>query len=216
MIRLLIVDDHKLYRQGLQAQINIEPDMVVVGEATDASEGIDRALSLQPDVILMDIDMPGMSCFDAICRIQSMLPNTRVIVCSGHSHDTQIKDAIESKAWGYVLKRSGFEEVRKAIHTVYQGRLHYTAEILERIATCADGKLRLTDPPRTKLDLLTRRERELLYLLAQGLSLKQAGRVMAISYKTADKHKVSLMKKLGIHDRVELARYAIREQIVQP
>jgi DNA-binding NarL/FixJ family response regulator len=216
MITVLIVDDHQLYREGLQARINAESDMQVVAEAGNANEGIDMALQHEPQIVLMDIDMPGLSCFDAISRIQDALPQTRVIVCTGHSHDQQIKQAIESRAWGYVLKRRGFSHLREAVHDVMDGKLSYAQEVLERVTTGEDGRLHLTDQARTRLDLLTRRERELLLLLAQGLSLKEAGRLMNVSYKTADKHKVSLMRKLDIHDRVELARFAIRERIVQP
>lgn len=216
MIRVQIVDDHQLYREGLRAQIDAEPDMEVVAEAKDADGGIDKAVKFRPDIVLMDIDMPGLSCFDAIGRIQANLPETRVVVCSAHSGDQHIKQALECKAWGYVLKKEGFAHVRQAIRDVQDGKLHYTQEILERVATGVDGKLHLNEPARSRLDLLTRRERELLSLLAQGLSLKQAGRTMNISYKTADKHKVSLMRKLDIHDRVILTRFAIREKLIQP
>jgi DNA-binding NarL/FixJ family response regulator len=216
MIRVLIVDDHQLYREGLRAQIDAESDMTVVGEAGDAAEAIDRAIKTRPDVILMDIDMPGLSCFDAICRVQRNLPGTRVVLCTGHSSDDQIRQAIESKAWGYVLKKESFAQVRQALHEVMDGKLHYAPDVLQRVSTGENGRLQLKDPPRTRLDLLTRRERELLTLLAQGLSLKEAGRTMNVSYKTVDKHKVSLMRKLDIHDRVDLARFAIREKVVQP
>ncbi len=106
--------------------------------------------------------------------------------------------------------------MREAILAAHRGRVCYAPEVLERLGVVNDGELRLNDQPRTRLELLTPRERELLSLLAQGLSLKAAGRMMNVSYKTADKHKVSLMRKLDIHDRVELARFAIREKIIVP
>ncbi len=216
MIRILIVDDHQLYREGVRAQLNAQPDMEVVGEAADARDSIDQAIACRPDIILMDINMPGLSAFDAIGRIQDLLPAARVVLCTGYVHDRHIKDAIEYKAWGFVLKQRGFEHLREAILAVHRGRVCYAPEVLERLAAVNDGGLRLTDQPRTRLELLTPRERELLSLLAQGLSLKAAGRMMNVSYKTADKHKVSLMRKLDIHDRVELARFAIREKIIVP
>ncbi len=115
----------------------------------------------------------------------------------------------------YAVKEGGFDEVRAAIRDVMAGKLHYAAEVLERIHT-ADGQLRLGEHPETRLETLTPRERELLVLLGQGYSLKEAGQALHVSYKTVDKHKVNLMRKLDIHDRVELARFAIREKIVQP
>jgi DNA-binding NarL/FixJ family response regulator len=216
MIRILIVDDHQLYREGVRAQFNTVPDMEVVGEAGDAHGCIDQAVACRPDVVLMDINMPGLSCFDAIERMHALLPATRVVLCSGYVNDRHIKDAIECKAWGFVIKQRGFAHLREAIVAVHNGRASFSPEILERLTAGHDGRLRLTEPPRTRIDLLTPRERELLSLLAQGYSLKAAGRVMNVSYKTADKHKVSLMRKLDIHDRVELARFAIREQIIVP
>ncbi|MBN1512786.1 MAG: response regulator transcription factor [Phycisphaerae bacterium] len=216
MIRVLIVDDHQLYREGIRAQFNAEPDMEVVGEAADARDSIDQAIACRPDIILMDINMPGLSAFDAIDRIENLVPAARVILCTGYVHDRHIRDAVEYKAWGFVLKQRGFEHLREAILAVYNGRVCYAPEVLERLAVDNGGRLRLADRPRTRIELLTPRERELLSLLAQGLSLKAAGRMMNVSYKTADKHKVSLMRKLDIHDRVELARFAIREKIIVP
>ncbi len=216
MIRILIVDDHQLYREGIRAQLNAEPDMQVVGEAANARDCIDQAITCRPDIILLDINMPGLSAFDAIERLQALVPAARVILCTGYLHDRHVKDAIVRKAWGFVLKQKGFKHLREAIGAVYNGAVSYAPEVLERLAADNDHRVHPGNPPRTRLDLLTPRERELLSLLAQGLSLKAAGRMMNVSYKTADKHKVNLMQKLDIHDRVELARFAIRENIITP
>ena len=213
--RVLIVDDHKIYREGLRLQLESDADFVVVGEAANAEEGLSEALRHEPDIVLMDIDMPGMSCFDAMRRIHEQLPDTRVIILSAHKNDEQIAQAIQAHAWGYAVKAEGFDEVREAITIVLAGKLHYTQEVLDRIET-SDGQLVLGEHTRTRLDSLTPRERELLVLLGQGYSLKEAAQALHVSYKTVDKHKVNLMRKLNIHDRVELARFAIREKIVQP
>jgi DNA-binding NarL/FixJ family response regulator len=148
-------------------------------------------------------------------RIHDQVPGCKVMILSAHKHDEQISQAVRSHAWGYVVKDGGFEEVRQAIRSVMMGRLYYVRDVLDRIQTC-DGQLRFGEHAVTRLDTLTPRERELLVLLGQGYSLKEAGLALHVSYKTVDKHKVNLMRKLNIHDRVELARFAIRENIVQP
>lgn len=213
--RVLIVDDHKILREGLRSYLESEANFVVVGEAANAEDGFSEALRHRPDIVLMDIDMPGVSCFETMRRIHEQLPGTRVIILSGHKHDEQISQAIQAHAWGYAVKENGFEEVREAICDVMTGRLYYAEEVLGRINT-GNGQLRFGEHSETLLETLTPRERELLVLLGQGYSLKEAGRALHVSYKTVDKHKVNLMRKLNIHDRVELARFAIREKLVQP
>ncbi|MCK4660701.1 MAG: response regulator transcription factor [Phycisphaerae bacterium] len=213
--RVLIVDDHQLCREGLRAQLESEINFVVVGEAADAEEGFSQALQHKPDVVLMDIDMPGVSCFDVIRRIREQLPGIKVIIVSGYKNDEQISQAIGASTEGYAVKDKGFEEVRNAIKDVMAGKIHYDPEVLDRI-DAKDGQLRLGERPQTRLSMLTPRELELFVLLGQGYSLKRAALAMHIHYKTADKHKVHLMQKLGIHDRGELIHKAIREGIVQP
>ncbi|MCH7720880.1 MAG: response regulator transcription factor [Planctomycetes bacterium] len=215
MSRVLVVDDHKLCREGLQAKIDAEPGMAVVAEARDGQEAVTQALEHRPDIVLMDIEMPGTSCFEATRRIQEMLPDTRVIILSGHMNEHHIKEAVSAGAWGYALKNGGFDEVKHAIREVRAGRLHYVPEVMARVSI-SNGKLTFQTEVRTRSDTLTNREREIWTYLARGMSLKQAGTLMHVSYKTADKHKVNLMRKLDIHDRVELTRYAIREGIVEP
>ena len=214
MSRVLVVDDHKLCREGLRAKIDAELGMSVVAEASDGQEAITQALKHRPDIVLMDIEMPGTSCFEATRRIQEMLPDTRVIILSGHMNEHHIKEAVSARAWGYALKNGGFDEVKHVIREVRSGRLHYVPEVMERISI-KNGKLTFQTEVKTRTDALTPRERELWTYLARGMSLKQAAAVMNVSYKTADKHKVNLMRKLDVHDRVELTLMAIREGVVE-
>ena len=211
MSRVLVVDDHKLCREGLRAKIDAEPGMSVVAEASNGKDAVTEALEHRPDIVLMDIEMPGTSCFEATRRIQEMLPDTRVIILSGHMNEHHIKEAVSARAWGYALKNGGFDEVKHAIREVRSGRLHY---VMERISI-KNGKLTFQTEVKTRTDALTPRERELWTYLARGMSLKQAAAVMNVSYKTADKHKVNLMRKLDVHDRVELTLMAIREGVVE-
>jgi len=214
--RIYVVDDHGLVREGIESVLSREPDFRVVGSAGSADEAIGPLIENRPDVVLMDIDMPGLSCFDAIQIIRSRAEQTRVILVTAHEHDEYLEQALKVKANGYVLKNEGMAALVKAIRDVMNGRLHFSPEIMKRLVIQSGQEVRLESPPRSRLSSLSPRERELLRILARGLSLKEAASVLGISYKTADKQKASLMAKLDIHDRVELARYAIREGMIQP
>jgi len=211
--RLLLVDDHLMVREGLAAQLASQENYSVVAQASDATEAIDRTIQTNPDIVLMDIDMPGMSCFDAARTIQLRCPNAKIIFLSAHQHDEYIDQAVNVQARGYVLKSGGFTELKKAIRTVLKGGLYYSDAVLSRLVIDGDT-LKLREGPVTRLSTLSKREKELLRLLATGLSVREAAHVMSISPKTADNQKVNLMKKLDIHDRVELARFAIREGLI--
>ncbi len=214
--RIFVVDDHELVRDGITSILAQEPDFRVIGSAGSADEAIGPIIENKPDVVLMDIDMPGISCFDAIQIIRSRTEQIRVILVTAHEHDEYLEQALKVKANGYVLKNEGVDALVKAIRDVMKGRLHFSQEIMNRLVVQEGQDLRLENPPKSRLSTLSPRERELLRVLAKGLSLKEAASVLGISYKTADKQKASLMAKLDIHDRVELARYAIREGMIQP
>lgn len=215
MIRVLVVDDHLIVVEALRLQINAQPDMTVVAEATSGQDAVVRAEEHHPDIVLIDIGMPGMNCFDALRHIHAKLPSARSIVLTGLREDGHIAEAIRAGASGFVSKGCGFDTVRDAIHDVVAGGVHYPPELLDYVTT-PHGQVRRGEPVKTRLETLTAREREVLGLLAQGYSLKEVAQVLGMSYKTADRHKASLMKKLGIHDRVELARFAIREKVIRP
>jgi DNA-binding NarL/FixJ family response regulator len=214
-IKVLVVDDHGMMREGISGLLSRESDLEIVGTAENADEAIAKTVELRPDVILMDIDMPGVSCFDAIQIIRSRLEKTKIILVTAHEHDEYLEQAFRVKANGYILKREGIAVLAEGIRDVIEGRIHLSPEIMNRLVI-QGSEIRLDQPPKSRLSTLSPRERELLRILAKGLSLKEAAAILGISYKTADKQKASLMTKLDIHDRVELARYAIREGMVQP
>jgi DNA-binding NarL/FixJ family response regulator len=192
-----------------------EKDFRVVGVAANADEAITKVLETRPDIVLMDIDMPGLSCFDAIQIIRSRAPETKFILCTAYEHDEHLEQALHVKVNGFVLKDEGIAGLAEAVRNVKAGRVHFSPEVMSRLVV-QGNEIRLENPPKSRLRTLSPRERELLRVLAKGVSLKEAAAILGISYKTADKQKASLMAKLDIHDRVELARYAIREGLVEP
>ncbi|MHC4443395.1 MAG: response regulator [Planctomycetota bacterium] len=214
-VSILVVDDHGIIRDGISVFLSREKDFTVVGVADNADEAISKVLKLRPDLVLMDIDMPGISCFDAIQIIRSRAPGTKFILVTGHEHDEHLEQALKVKVNGFVTKSEGMGALAEAVRNVVNGRIHFSPEVMDRLVVHGN-EVQLEHPPKSRLRTLSMRERELLRILARGLSLKEAASVLGISYKTADKQKASLMAKLDIHDRVELARYAIREGLIEP
>ncbi len=215
LISVLIIDDHAVFREGLAAQINAEPDMTIVGEAADADAGIDEATRTRPSIILMDIDLPGLSAFAAADTIVAQLPDVRIIFLSAFSNEVYIAQALQAKAWGYITKSEPFTTVRQAIRDVAKGWVHFSNEIKSRMVNAPEGP-RLAAKTTSRASRLTLREVELLRYVAKGMSVKEIAGIMHISPKTVDNHKTSLMGKLDIHDRVDLARFAFREGIATP
>ena len=177
-------------------------------------QAIESALELMPDVVLMDIDMPGLICFDAAQRIAGLCPTARIIFLSAFFHDHYIEQALRVKARGYLTKSEPLRQVVVAIKQVAGGRVYFSAEIRARIVADTFG-VRLAQPQRTRASTLSAREVEVLRYLARGMSKKEIAHTMHISLKTVEGHAEKLMSKLDIHDRVELTRYAIREGMVQ-
>lgn len=213
LIRVLLVDDHAVFRESLAVRLSAEPDLAVVGEAAGAEAAIEQARTCEPDIVLMDIDMAGLSPFAAAGKILAGRSRTRVVFLSAFSHDVYIEQAIRARAWGYLTKSEPFATVCRAIRDVARGWVHFSPEIKDRIVNSPEGP-RLAARATTRLSQLSARETEVLRLLAEGMSARRIAETLQISTKTVDNHKSHLMAKLGIHDRVELARYAYREGLV--
>lgn len=214
-IRVLLVDDHVVFRESLARHLDQYPDIEIVGEAPHAEACIREIDACRPEVVLMDIDMPGLSPFAAVSMITSRLRKIRVLFLSALSNDAMIRQAIDAKAWGYVTKSECTDAVYRAIRSVHAGHPYYSPEIRSRLVRGSRG-VRLSDEMNTKTCLLTGRQLELLGYLARGMSTQEISELMCISPKTVENHKANLMKKLDIHDRVELARFAFREGISNP
>lgn len=211
---VLLVDDHAMVRDSLASWLRAEEGIRVVGQVGTADEAIAMAIQHQPDIVLMDIDMPGLLSFEAARIIRSRSEKTRIVFLSAFSSDRYIEDALAAEASGYITKSQPPEAVVRAIRSVGAGGVYFSPEIQRRIVI-ESGGARLAREPRTRVSILTPREVEVLRYLARGLSKKQIAGTMHLSVKTVDNHSASLMGKLDIHDRVELARFAIREGLAE-
>ena len=213
-IKILVVDDHALVRGALCERLEKEPLFSVVCAAGTAGEAIEKVAQNNPDVVLMDIDMPGLNCFDAARRIADLQPETRIIFLSGFFSDRYIEQALAVRARGYLTKRETPEAVVAAIREVAAGGACFSEEVRSRIVIDSRGAT-LAGEETSRVSTLTPRELEILRYIARGLAKKEIANIMHISVKTVDRHSVNLMSKLDIHDRVELARFAIREGLAE-
>lgn len=210
-LRLLCVDDHAFLRDGLSARLRMEPDIEVVGQLDRADDLVNEALDRRADVVLLDIDMPGRDPFEAVSEL-SRATRCRVIFLTGHSRDHFIDRAFDSGAWGFFSKQDSPDDLINGIRQVGASGYAYGPSIQARLA--AEDREPNGHAPSTKLKVLTPREREVLVMIGKGMSRADIARAIHRSFKTVDAHHTSLMRKLDIHDRAELAVYAVREGIV--
>lgn len=213
MIRILLVDDQRLMRDGMRTLLSLEPDLEVVGEAGNGLEGVQQALLLRPDVVLMDIRMPGMNGVEATREIRHALPDTRVMVLTTFDDDDLVMDALLEGAGGYLTKDLPAEEIAEAVRKVQTGGVVMPPPIAAKVV--AELGRRSTAPaPATEekklLEQLTDRERDVLRLLGQGYSNKEVGETLYITEGTAKNHVSSVIEKLGLRDRTQAALWAVR------
>ena len=212
---LLIADDHDLLRDMLARRLGEEPGLRVIGAVEDASTALAESLALRPNLVLMDIDMPGLSVFDAARQIKDQLPNTQIMFLSAYVRDGFISQALEVRASGYLTKGQPPGALIGCIKTVLRGGTCFSPEVESRLEIGTAG-VGLTLKRRCRLELLTAREKQVLSYLARGMSKKGIARLAGMSVKTVDHHCQHIMEKLDLHDRVELTRFAIREGLVIP
>jgi len=214
-LSILIADDHVVIRKGLRAVLETRPELRVVGEASDGREAIEKARSLQPDLIIADVTMPQLNGLDATPQMLKAAPNARVLILTMHHAEELIEQTLRVGASGYVLKSDAEQSLITAIEAVANGRKFFTSSVtsivLGRIQAGA-GK-RAGQPGTARL---TRREQEVVQLLAEGNSNKQVGNRLGISVRTAENHRARLMKKLGASSLSDLVRYAVRNKIIEP
>ncbi|HEY9089797.1 MAG TPA: response regulator transcription factor [Anaerolineaceae bacterium] len=213
MIKVAIVDDHNLVRQGIRAILEKSADIQVIGEASDGQQAIELVQELAPDVMVMDIVMPRLNGTQVLDRLKSMKVNTRVVVLSMYSDETLIFQILHRGAKGYLLKRSVTEELLLAIRSAYQNEIYLSPEISSVVlADVLSNQPKVEE--RSAFEALTPREREVLQLIAEGHTNAAIAQKMYISEKTVEKHRASLMDKLNIHDMVGLIRFAIKNGLI--
>jgi two-component system response regulator NreC len=211
-IRVLVCDDHQLFREGVKSILNAQPTLEVVGEASDGKEAVDMALKLDPDVVLMDISMPVLRGFEATRRLKRARPCIKVLILTVYGDEDLVTRCLDAGAAGYILKDTPPVQLVYAIEAVNQGQQYMSPSILKGLV-----RQHISQPSGLKsgYELLSDREREILVLLAEGESLKDIATRLDLSVKTVDAHKTNLMRKLDLHDRSELIRYAIRKHLVE-
>jgi len=212
-IRVLVVDDHAIVRDGIRAAIDALGGMSVVGEALNGKEAVSRARELNPDVVVMDIGMPVLNGIEATRQIVKAVPGTRVLMLSMHNDEKYIFQSLKAGATGYVLKGSGMAELIDAIRSVHGGNPYFSPSVSRKIM---DSYLSDEDTKKKggRADILTGREREVLQLIAEGYSNVKIAELIGISPKTVETHRSNMMKKLGVHDVAGLVKYAIKQGII--
>lgn len=213
-IRILLADDHTLFRQGIKTLLGQEADLEIVGEAANGGEAIERAADLRPDVVVMDISMPGMSCFEATRQIRKARPETKILFLTMYDDEDYLVEGMEVGASGYVLKDSPAPQLASAVRDVNRGGSYLSPRMLSQLVD--DFRSRVRNNSRTpRFATLTAREREVLKLLAEGNSVKEIAGDLNLSVKTIEAHKFNLMRKLDIHNKAQLVQYAIQKKIIQ-
>jgi two-component system response regulator NreC len=225
-IRLMLVDDHEVIRVGLKTFLQTQPDFEVVAEASNGEEAVDRVMESTPDVILMDISMPGIDGLEATRRLRVLYPSGLVLALTVHDDKQYLMQMLAAGASGYITKQAAAEELVEAIHTIAAGNVYlqpalarWLLEDYQRLTrqTIA-SPVALPEPSEGRvigLEVLSLRERQVLEMIAQGISNLEIGKRLALSHKTIARHRERIMKKLNMHSRTELVKFAIRTGLVQ-
>ena len=211
-IRVLIVDDHAVVRQGLKAFLRVQEDIEFVGEAANGDEAVTQALSVQPDVVLMDLIMPGMDGVETMRRLSAAGVDAKVIVLTSFSEDDQVLAAVKAGAAGYLLKDVQPQELGNAIRSVHAG----DAQLHPSVASKLMREVAAAGSRHKDADALTARELEVLKALARGMSNKEIAAELGVAEKTVKTHVSSILRKLGVADRTQAALYAVRERLADP
>lgn len=214
MIRIVIAEDHKIVRQGFKAILNAAANMSVAAETGDGSEAVRLVEELEPEVLIVDLSLPGLDGIEVTRQVRQRVPATRVIVLSMHADDGYVVAALRSGAWGYVLKEAGADELIAAVERVMDGR-----QYLSR-ALPAEEIRQLLEKPSTKAndryDTLSAREREVLQLIAEGYTSPEIAEKIFISPRTADTHRSNIIAKLGLRSVSDLIRFAVERGLIPP
>jgi len=214
-LRILVVDDHAVVRRGVRSLLESHEGWEVCGEATTGRDAVAQSLRLRPDVVVMDLSLPELNGLDATRQILKDSPRTEILVLTMHHSEELARDVLQAGARGYVLKSDADESLIAAVESLRQHKPFLASRVTEFVL---DDYLRRTDTrdDRVAHDAVTAREREIIQLLAEGKSNKEAASTLGISVKTIEAHRANIMRKLRLHSVSDLVRYAIRNKIAQP
>ena len=218
MLRILIADDHELARRGIRDLLETHPGWEVCGEAKDGRESVDLAISMKPDVVLLDIGMPNLNGLEATRQILAATPEVAILILTMHDSDNVVREGLRAGAKAFLLKSDAGRDLVAAVEALELQRTFFTTRVSQMVL---DGFLnRRGNGPEEKEqnaagDVLTSREREVIQLLAEGKTSKEVAVALNLSVKTAETHRTNLMRKLGLHSVADLTRYAVRNGIVQ-
>lgn len=212
-ISVIVVDDHALIRSALVTVLNATEDIRVVAEASNGADAVELAHKHSPAVVVLDVEMPGVDAFHAASHILQLRPNTAIMFLTGHAHDRAIEQALKVGALAFVVKGDDPSAIPTAIRAIARGEQYFSPTVAERVKGSA-AEMRKRKVTGTRGASLSEREVEVLRYVGKGYAKKQIAEMLGISVKTVDKHVTSVMEKLDIHDRVELALYAVREKFI--
>ena len=207
-IRILLVDDHAVVRQGFKMILGAQPDMEIVGEAGNGREAVEQAGELKPDVVVMDVAMPELNGIEATRRVVGAVPHARVLALSMHKDSVYVREVLRAGARGYILKDSVAGDLVAAVRAIAKGEGYLSPAVSD--AVLDDYRRHVTNP----IDLLTSREREVLQMLAEGKTNKEIAGVLNLSVYTVDAHRGRIMEKLNLHSINELVRFAVRNGLI--
>jgi DNA-binding NarL/FixJ family response regulator len=212
-IRILLVDDHTLVRAGFRSLLEDLAEVRIIAEAENGREALGLVAQHRPDVVLMDITMPGLNGLEAVARIKQDFPRVRVIILSMHAGEEYVLRALRVGATGYLLKDANIEELERALQVVGRDEIYLSPAIAKLVVT---GYMRCANGETSSLEQLTPRQREILQLIAEGRTSKEISQILGVSLKTVETHRAELMARLDIHDIAGLVRYAIRVGLISP
>jgi len=211
-IRVLIADDHAILREGIRALLQLAGDIEVVGEAADGRQAVDACIRLEPDVVLIDVAMPGLGGLEATMEIRRLCPRARVLVLTQYEDREYVSRFLRAGVSGYVLKKTAGADLASAIRAVYRGSLVLDPEIArDAVAAPRDVDAVANDP----YEMLTDREKQVLKLVAEGRANKEIADLLGVTVKTAMSHREHLMQKLDLHSRTDVIKFAVRRGVIQ-
>ncbi|MEO8669828.1 MAG: response regulator transcription factor [Tahibacter sp.] len=213
MIRVLVADDHTLVRESLVASLCASGQCLVVGEAADGIEAIEKAIRLQPDVAIVDISMPRLNGMEVVRRLGAELPQTRVLVLTMHEEEEYVVHMLRAGAAGFLVKSAPIAELLHAVRTLAGGGVHFGAAASKVLAAQVHHAKPLSADP---YGTLSPREREVFHLVIDGMTTKEIAKVLEISVKTAENHRIRVLAKLEVRNAAELVRYAARKRLIDP